>query len=179
MKRYCEKLKYLLSASKSNEISLVIGNQSCDPDSVVGSLLASIIFTLQSPQNEDTSQLLSDLPSPSRASPSIPQLFLPIWPSHSWEKLLAKDDISHLNKTFSLELERFVEIQTSLISNWADFDFKDQVLYDHNSPEDILRGWLGNKLKPTVIVDHHALVPTAFQQSSPSTIHLEPSCSAV
>lgn len=175
MKYYAEATRKLLPLKSTQTISFVIGNQSCDPDSVIGSLLASIVLTLQSPLNK---YILTKQLEPAEES-ELSELYIPIWASKNLDKILEKDDISHLNKTFNLNLEKFVEIQNLVLANLEHTKIKEQYLYDHNSPEEILKSWLGDRLKPTGIIDHHAIVGGTLQLPSLTNIHLEQSCSAI
>ena len=165
LRNYLKNIKNIaIETSYEKPPRVVVGNQGCDPDSVVGSVFTSILRTIQ--ESKSLSNFKKEFEAlcstnPPQTSTIIP--FLPLINNETNNFVRDKSDLNYLNTTFNLGLEEI--LPSSRLSSIPSVEI---TLFDHNLPEKNLQKW-AQKAKYIDVVDHHVVSDQSWIKSVPKS----------
>lgn len=152
-----------LAKDPQYKVRAVIGNQGCDPDSVVGAVLITAMKAIQEGKKSPTfaNAISSLLTEQFNAEQEIPfEPVLPVINNETNDFIRDKADLDYLNKSFNLGLEEIIPISW-LASLEAKKTPVELILHDHNAPERNVRHFVPSATF-TEVYDHHAIVDEKF-----------------
>lgn len=165
--------------TKGQQISVIVGNESSDPDSVVGNLFASILLSARINANAKNLDItMANIRHMSPETSTYDQMVekisedfepcVPLLNSNQIQKILYKSEIAYLDETFGLSIEEIKSVDwlysiskiapTSVSqSNTNQKHLVSLYLFDHNSPSSLLLPVLSQNglVRITNVIDHH------------------------
>lgn len=170
--RYLNNSKKLAAKSASTleeglKFHFVIGNSGCDPDSVVGSILTSVVQAIQI--NSKHGSFDQDFEMMFSSDPDLELLMLhrfrPVLPlinSVNKDIIKNKRDCGFLNSTFHLGIEELMSIGD--VRNLLYCKYQSEItLFDFNYPDDLVKQFLKDTSgRVTTVIDHHAILNQEF-----------------
>lgn len=180
-------------------ISYVVGNSSCDPDSVFGSINLSVVNFIQENIKrekfdyfanhffdtyniEDHSQQSNNLENQKGVNLEILnemlsliiseefKIYVPIINTKEISRITKELDIEFLNDTFDYGLENCADL--NLLYSCKKDQMQKFCLFDHNQPENLLKSFIDSIKDPSLelVIDHHQIANSEYTKKFEKTL---------
>jgi len=178
LRNYLKNIKNIaIERSYEKPLRVVVGNQGCDPDSIIGALTLSLLKTLEdSPTQPNFSPGMQIFTSqPSALNSQDDNLIIPWIPLINCElnRVKIREESQYLDRVFGLGLEEIGGVE--VLGSGVEVRMR-VALIDHNYPEMPFSTKFPN-IPVDLIIDHHNIVDKSFLDKVEKKI-ITPSASA-